>query len=122
MTDSHIDQARRLRAQAAQIQSDLIEVLHRLAVSAPSRRGQARRAFPIRVAVVDDDESVGRSSARMLRAAGIESVIYRSAEAFLADETSSSFECLVFDVDLGAGMSGWNCRGRSLLEMRPDCP
>jgi hypothetical protein len=46
VTDSHIDQARRLRAQAAQIQSDLIEVLHRLAVSARRLDG---RLSPTRV-------------------------------------------------------------------------
>lgn len=57
------------------------------------------------VAVVDDDEGVCRSMARLLRAAGIRSITYRSAEAFLADVTHPRFDCLVLDIQLG-GMSG----------------
>jgi len=57
------------------------------------------------VAVVDDDQSVLRSFARLLRAAGIQPVTYESAEAFLADMTRPRFDCMVFDVQL-SGMSG----------------
>jgi len=57
------------------------------------------------VAVVDDDESVCRSFARLLRAAGIQPVTYSSAEAFLADAKRPQFDCMVFDIQLG-GMSG----------------
>ena len=57
------------------------------------------------VAVVDDDESVCRSFARLLRASGIQAVTYSSAEAFLADSKRPQFDCMVFDVQLG-GMSG----------------
>src|SRR6186997_1291839 len=57
------------------------------------------------VAVVDDDQSVLRSFARLLRAAGIQPVTYSSAEAFLADTKRPQFDCMVFDVQLG-GMSG----------------
>src|SRR4051794_25614235 len=57
------------------------------------------------VAVVDDDQSVCRSFARLLRAAGIQPVTYASAEAFLADTKRPRFDCLVLDVQLG-GMSG----------------
>jgi FixJ family two-component response regulator len=60
---------------------------------------------PIYVAVVDDDESVCRSFARLLRASGIQPVTYGSAEAFLADSKRPQFDCMVFDVQLG-GMSG----------------
>ena len=60
---------------------------------------------PTYVAVVDDDESVCRSFARLLRAAGIQPVTYSSAEAFLADSKRPQFDCMVFDVQLG-GMSG----------------
>lgn len=63
------------------------------------------RATPIYVAVVDDDESLCRSLGRLLRAAGIQSVTYASAEAFLADTQRLQFDCLVLDVELG-GMSG----------------
>ena len=57
------------------------------------------------VAVVDDDQSVRRSFARLLRAAGIQPVTYGSAEAFLADLKRPKFDCVVLDVQLG-GMSG----------------
>lgn len=62
-------------------------------------------ATPIYVAVVDDDESLCRSLNRLLRAAGIQSITYSSAEAFLADTKRPKFDCLVFDIQLG-GMSG----------------
>jgi FixJ family two-component response regulator len=57
------------------------------------------------VAVVDDDPSLCRSFGRLLRAAGIQSLTYGSAEAFLADTQQPRFDCLVLDVQLG-GMSG----------------
>ena len=57
------------------------------------------------VAVVDDDESLCRSVGRLLRAAGIEAVMYDSAEAFLEDTKRPQFDCLLLDVQLG-GMSG----------------
>jgi FixJ family two-component response regulator len=59
----------------------------------------------IYVAVVDDDQSVCRSFARLLRAAGIQPITYESAEALLADSKRPQFDCMVFDVQLG-GMSG----------------
>ena len=60
---------------------------------------------PVYVAVVDDDQSLCRSLGRLLRAAGMQSVTYPSAEAFLADTKQPRFDCLVLDIRLG-GMSG----------------
>lgn len=60
---------------------------------------------PIYVAVVDDDETLCRSYARLLRAAGMQPITYVSAEAFLADAKHPRFDCLVLDIQL-AGMSG----------------
>ena len=57
------------------------------------------------VALVDDDQSVRRSFARLLRAAGIQAITYSSAEAFLADKKRPHFDCVVLDVQL-EGMSG----------------
>ena len=59
----------------------------------------------IYVAVVDDDESVCRSFARLLRIAGFQPVTYASAEVFLADTKRPRFDCLVLDVQL-EGISG----------------
>ena len=57
------------------------------------------------MALVDDDESLCRSMARLLRAAGMQVTIYPSAEAFLADTMNSRFDCLLLDIQL-QGMSG----------------
>lgn len=60
---------------------------------------------PLHVAIVDDDESLCRSLARLLRASGMQPIAYASGEDFLADDKSARFDCLVLDVQLG-GMSG----------------
>jgi FixJ family two-component response regulator len=65
----------------------------------------------IHVAVVDDDDSFSRAIGRLLRAAGIESSAYSSAEAFLQDITHAPADCLVLDIQLGA-MSGLDLRRR----------
>ena len=57
------------------------------------------------VAVVDDDESVARAFARLLRSAGYEPITYPSAEAFLGDARQPDFDCLVLDSQL-EGISG----------------
>jgi FixJ family two-component response regulator len=69
------------------------------------------------VAVVDDDENSCRSLGRLLRAAGMQSITYSSAEAFLADTKHPQFDCLVLDVQLG-GMSGIELGRRLVAEGR----
>jgi len=63
------------------------------------------RTAPLYVAVVDDDEQVCRSLGRLLRAAGMQPIVYPDAEAFFADTKAPRFDCLVLDIQLG-GMSG----------------
>jgi len=72
---------------------------------------------PIYVAVIDDDERYCRSLARLLRAAGMQSITYASAETFLADTKQPRFDCLVIDVQLG-GMSGIDLGRRLVAEGR----
>jgi FixJ family two-component response regulator len=67
------------------------------------------------VGVVDDDESIRRSLARLLRAAGMQAITYASAEAFCADLKQPRFDCLVLDVQL-PGMSGVDLRNRLAAE------
>jgi len=69
----------------------------------------------IYVAVIDDDESLCRSLGRLLRAAGIQSITYASAEAFLSDTKRPLFDCLVLDVQLG-GISGIELAERLVTE------
>ena len=61
------------------------------------------------IAVIDDDENVGRSLARFLKASGFQSVIYRSASAFLADPQRRQFDCTIVDLQLD-GVSGIDLR------------
>ena len=61
----------------------------------------------INIAVVDDDTSICRALARLLRAAGFDPVTYPSAEAFLDDTARARVDCLVLDIHLG-GMSGFD--------------
>lgn len=63
------------------------------------------------VGVVDDDESIRRSVARLLRAAGMLAITYASAEEFRADVKQQHFDCLVLDVQL-PGMSGIDLRNQ----------
>jgi FixJ family two-component response regulator len=67
------------------------------------------------VGVVDDDPSQRRALARLLRAAGMQSVAYESAEAFRADVKQPRFDCLVLDVQL-PGMSGIELRNQLASE------
>lgn len=57
------------------------------------------------VAVIEDDDGLRRSLARLLRAAGYRPVTYRSAEMYLDEASPPKFECLVVDIQLD-GMSG----------------
>ena len=57
------------------------------------------------IAIVEDDESLCRSLARLLQASGYQLVTYRSAEVFLRDAKQPVFDCLIVDIQLG-GMSG----------------
>jgi FixJ family two-component response regulator len=57
------------------------------------------------VAVIDDDDSLCRSLARLLQQGGFQPITYPSAEEFLTDPLRAHFGCLLVDVQLG-GMSG----------------
>jgi FixJ family two-component response regulator len=67
--------------------------------------------LPISVALIDDDESVRRSLERLLRAAGMQSFAYPSAEIFLADDHRPHLDCLLLDVQL-EGLSGIELRSQ----------
>jgi FixJ family two-component response regulator len=57
------------------------------------------------IAIVEDDESLGRSLARFLLASGYQPVTYLSAESFLNDTKQPEFDCLLVDIQLD-DMSG----------------
>jgi FixJ family two-component response regulator len=70
---------------------------------------------PIRIAIVDDDESLCRSLVRLLRQAGFHPESFHSAEEFLATPGRARFECLLVDIQLG-GMSGMELHRRLLAD------
>ncbi len=57
------------------------------------------------ITVVDDDTSMSRMLARVIRAAGHDVEIFNSAEEFLASDRIQHSACLILDIDL-PGMSG----------------
>ena len=63
------------------------------------------------VAIVDDDESIRRSLARIFRINGISARTFASAEDFLSFCSDDEPRCLVLDVQLG-GMSGFELKDR----------
>ena len=65
------------------------------------------------IAIIDDDESVGRSLGRLLQSVGFHPVCYTSAEDFLDDQIRIHFACLLVDVQLG-GISGLELHRRLL--------
>mgnify|MGYP006287760271 CR=1 FL=1 len=72
----------------------------------------------IRVALIDDDQSVRKSLGRLLRVMNIETVGYPSAEAFIEDPGRKQFACLLLDVQLG-GMTGLELQRRLQAEQDP---
>ena len=57
------------------------------------------------VAIVDNDLSLLKALARLVRAFGYQAEMYASAEEFLSRSESSTVACLVLDINLD-GMSG----------------
>lgn len=68
------------------------------------------------VFAIDDDASVRKSLARLLRAAGYKSEIFESASAFLAREPHPGPACLIVDVRM-PGLTGMDLQ-ESLIECR----
>lgn len=68
------------------------------------------------IAIVDDDESVCRSVARLLRHVDMQATAFPSVDDFLASPLRGEFTCLVLDVQLGAGMTGLELRRLLLNE------
>jgi FixJ family two-component response regulator len=64
-----------------------------------------RMGDPKVVLVVEDDESMREAIENLLGAAGFSSVVYESAEAMLAEESSERPLCVISDLNLPA-MSG----------------
>ncbi len=67
------------------------------------------------VRTIDDDESVRRAFLMLLESADFKAQTYASAEAFLADETVASSDCIVTDIRM-PGLSGLDLMERMRLQ------
>jgi FixJ family two-component response regulator len=63
-------------------------------------------ASAINIGIVDDDVSVGKALARLLRGYGYHCVVYESGEIALEDPELLRMQCLVVDIQL-TGMDGF---------------
>lgn len=64
------------------------------------------------VAVVDDDQSVRKATAKLLSLNGYDVHSFPSAEAFLQSDALRQVDCLVSDVLMPGGMSGLELQER----------
>ncbi|EIK95729.1 response regulator receiver protein [Pseudomonas sp. M47T1] len=74
-------------------------------------------ALPLHVCIVDDDGSVRKSLANLLRALGYHSAGFASGEQFLASEQSRQAACVLLDVRM-PGLSGFEVQQQ--LQARHD--
>ena len=69
------------------------------------------RSLPNAVVVVEDDASVSQALTRILRLAGMNPIVFSSAETCLDDKKDWDAACLIIDVQL-PGLSGFALRDR----------
>ena len=73
-----------------------------------------------RVSIVDDDDSVRRSTRRLLRCSGLRAEAFASAGEFLQSSLAEETDCLVLDLSM-PGMDGLELQ-RRLAETRRMIP
>jgi FixJ family two-component response regulator len=64
------------------------------------------------VAIIDDDAAVRRSLSRVLLCAGIPVATFDSAEKYLERAGLGDPGCILLDVDLGSGLTGFELKER----------
>jgi FixJ family two-component response regulator len=64
------------------------------------------------VAVIDDDASIRAALCRLLRISGIHVEAFGSAEEYLAKTAPGEPQCILLDVHLGPGLSGFELEER----------
>ena len=67
---------------------------------------------PQLVSIVDDDHSVRRALRRLIQHAGFTAEAFASAEEFLGSASLVRTACLVLDIHLNGGMSGFELQQR----------
>jgi FixJ family two-component response regulator len=64
------------------------------------------------VSIVDDDRSVRRALRRLVQFAGFTAETFASAEDFLSSSSLDRTACLVLDIHLNGGMSGFELQAQ----------
>jgi FixJ family two-component response regulator len=64
------------------------------------------------VSIVDDDHSVRRALRRLVQLAGFAAETFASAEDFLTSASLARTACLVLDIHLDGGMSGFDLQAQ----------
>jgi FixJ family two-component response regulator len=78
-------------------------IMHSRAMTGKWRLKSTERA--IRVAVIDDDQSIREALIGLLKACGYEAVAFSSASDFISFDSHSGFACLLIDMYM-PGMTG----------------
>ena len=68
------------------------------------------------VSIVDDDHSVRRALRRLIQFAGFTAETFASAEDFLSSAFLVRTACLVLDIHLNGGMSGFDLQARLAVD------
>ena len=68
------------------------------------------------VSIVDDDHSVCRALGRLVRLAGFTAETFASAEDFMISPFLGGTACLVLDIHLNGGMSGFALQARLVAD------
>ena len=82
-------------------------------------KAQSNKTACADVIVIEDDEAVRDSLQVLLQAAGLSSVVYSSAEEFLASPETPKYACALLDLHL-PGLDGFEVL-RILSKRQPDC-
>ena len=64
------------------------------------------------ISIVDDDHSIRRALRRLIRLAGFTTETFASAEDFLSSASLVLTACLVLDIHLNGGMSGFELQAQ----------
>jgi FixJ family two-component response regulator len=64
--------------------------------------------MPPMIGIVDDDPSILQALRRLLRTAGFTAMTFESAEALLVFPQLDQIRCLVLDIGLGGGLTGFD--------------
>ena len=68
------------------------------------------------ISIVDDDHSVRRALRRLIQYAGFTAETFASAEDFLGSTSLLLTNCLVLDIHLNGGMSGFDLQARLAVD------